>query len=55
MTIPPAVVISAAVALIRKRSDLPAVADWLEEQAAMTSPSPGALRVSLTYLSEGAP
>ena len=50
MTIPPAVVISAAVALIRKRSDLPAVADWLEEQAAMAAPSPHAVRIGLAYL-----
>ena len=48
MTITPAILIRAAAALIRP--EVPAVADWLHEQAAMTSPSPGALRVSLAYL-----
>ena len=53
MTITPAILLRAAAALIRP--EVPAVADWLHEQAAMAAPSPSALRVSLTYLSEGAP
>ena len=53
MNITAAILLRAAAALIRP--EVPAVADWLHEQAAMASPSPGALRVSLTYLSEGAP
>ena len=50
MNVTPAILIRAAAALIRP--EVPAVADWLGEQAAMTSPSPGALRVSLAYLGE---
>ena len=48
VNVTPAILIRAAAALIRP--EVPAVADWLTEQAAMASPSPGALRVSLTYL-----
>ena len=48
MTITPAILLRAAAALIRP--EVPAVADWLGEEAAMAAPSPGALRVSLTYL-----
>ena len=53
MNVTPAILLRAAAALIRP--EVPAVADWLHEQAAMAAPSPSALRVSLTYLSEGAP
>ena len=53
MNITAAIILRAAAALIRP--EVPAVADWLHEQAAMAAPSPSALRVSLTYLSEGAP
>ena len=53
MNVTPAILLRAAPALIRP--EVPAVADWLGEEAAMAAPSPGALRVSLTYLSEGAP
>ena len=53
MNVTAAILLRAAAALIRP--EVPAVADWLGEQAAMAAPSPGALRVSLTYLSEGAP
>ena len=52
MTIPPAVIIRAAAALIRERSEPPSVADWLEEQAAADRPDSRALGVSLTYLGE---
>ena len=48
MNVTAATVLRAAAALIRP--EVPAVADWLGEQAAMAAPSPGALRVSLTYL-----
>ena len=53
MTITPAILLRAAAALIRERSEPPSVADWLEEQAAMTAPSPGALKVARTYLEAG--
>jgi len=53
MNVTPAILIRAAAALIRP--EVPAIADWLHEQAAMTAPSPGALKVARTYLSEGAP
>ena len=48
MNVTPAILIRAAAALIRP--EVPAVADWLGEQAAMAAPSPGALKVARTYL-----
>ena len=48
MTITPAILLRAAAALIRP--EVPAVADWLGEQAAMTSPSPHAVRIGVAYL-----
>ena len=48
MTITPAILLRAAAALIRP--EVPAVADWLAERAAMAAPSPHAVRIGLAYL-----
>ena len=50
MTITPAILLRAAAALIRQQSGFPSVADWLDEEAAMTAPSPHAVRIGLAYL-----
>jgi len=50
VTITPAILIRTAAALIRPQ--VPAVADWLGEQAAMAAPSPHAVRIGLAYLGE---
>ena len=52
MNVTPAILIRAAAALIRP--EVPAVADWLGEEAAMAALSPDALRIGLAYL-EAAP
>ena len=48
MNVTAAILLRAAAALIRP--EVPAVADWPGEQAAMAAPSPDAVRIGVAYL-----